>query len=516
MDIEGGGMPSSPAAPREYALAVNPEQDDKATEIKLASFARPHMRAFHYSWWSFFIAFFIWFAIAPLLPLIAKDLDLSKQDIWTTNICAVAFDIVMRFQFGAICDKFGARIPMGTVLMLASIPTACIGLVNSLTGLICIRLFIGLAGSTFVMCQCWTTRMFTKEIVGLCNGLVGGWGNVGGGATQLVMGTALFPLFKVIWGGDVTMAWRTVTLVPAFVAFCTGIIVIRTSDDCPRGMYKDLKKSGEMPEISAAASFRGGAVDINTWLLFIQYACCFGVELTVNNAAVTYFVDRFELEIESASAIASIFGFMNLFARGLGGYASDKANGYLKMRGRLLVQMALLICEAICIFIFAEMTNLIASIVMLTIFSIFVQGAEGSTYGIVPYVNKNAPGAVAGIVGAGGPTGAVSFGLVFRQLPNDPNKAFRIMAGVVLASGVVCAGINIKGHRGLLCGEDTDFADKIQVPAPEPDFEEDKAQVPAPEPVDEEKDKVPAPEPVDEEKDEVTAPEPVDEEKDAA
>lgn len=216
----------------------------------------------------------------------------------------------MRFVFGAVCDKYGARIPMGMVLMLASIPTACIGLVNSLTGLICIRLFIGLAGSTFVMCQCWTTRMFTKEIVGLANGLVGGWGNVGGGATQVVMGSLLFPLFKVIWGGDVTMAWRTVTIVPAVVAFSTGVIVILTSDDCPKGKYKDLKKSGEMPEISAAASFRGGAIDINTWLLFIQYACCFGVELTVNNAAVTYFVDRFELTIESASAIASIFGFM--------------------------------------------------------------------------------------------------------------------------------------------------------------------------------------------------------------
>ena len=52
-----------------------------------------------------------------------------------TNIFAVAFDICMRFVFGAVCDKYGARIPMGTVLMLASIPTACIGLVNSLTGL---------------------------------------------------------------------------------------------------------------------------------------------------------------------------------------------------------------------------------------------------------------------------------------------------------------------------------------------------------------------------------------------
>lgn len=110
------------------------------------------------AWWSFFIAFFIWFAIAPLLPMIKRDLKLSTQQIWTTNIAAVAFDVCMRFVFGALCDKYGARIPMGMVLMLASIPTALIGLVNSFAGLVCIRLFIGLAGSTFVMCQCWTTR----------------------------------------------------------------------------------------------------------------------------------------------------------------------------------------------------------------------------------------------------------------------------------------------------------------------------------------------------------------------
>jgi len=456
-----------------YALRVDPDQDDKATELRVCSFARPHMRAFHFAWWSFFIAFFIWFAIAPLLPVIKKDLKLSTQDIWTTNICAVAFDICMRFVLGAVCDKYGARVPMGIVLMLASIPTACIGLVNSLTGLICIRLFIGLAGSTFVMCQCWTTRMYTKEVVGVANGLVGGWGNVGGGATQLVMGTALFPLFVSLHNGDQSMAWRTVTLVPAAVAFCTGIIVIRFSDDCPRGNYKELKRSGEMPEVSAAASFRGGALDFNTWLLFFQYACCFGVELTVNNAAVSYFVNRFELTIETASAIASIFGFMNLFARGVGGWSSDKANTKLKMRGRILVQAGLLILEGVCIFIFAEMTDLAASIIMLTVFSIFVQGAEGSTYGIVPYVNRASPGAVAGIVGAGGPTGAVLFGLIFRSMPDNQNGAFRIMAAIVLASGVSSALITIKGHRGLLFGKEADHT-KLQIPvAEEPAAEEE-------------------------------------------
>lgn len=149
--------------------------------------------------------------------MIKRDLKLSTQQIWTTNIAAVAFDVCMRFVFGALCDKYGARIPMGMVLMLASIPTALIGLVNSFAGLVCIRLFIGLAGSTFVMCQCWTTRyvliflcisydhipnlthhmylylssnafrMFTKEICGLANGLVGGWGNVGGKSSEICM-----------------------------------------------------------------------------------------------------------------------------------------------------------------------------------------------------------------------------------------------------------------------------------------------------------------------------------------
>ena len=60
-------------------------------------------------------------------------------------------------------------------------------------------------------------------------------------------------------------------------------------------------------------------------------------------------------------------------------------------------------------------------------------------------------------------SGAVSFGLIFRALPENPNKAFRIMAGIVLASGVVSALITIKGHRGLLFGKDRELP-TIQVP----------------------------------------------------
>jgi NNP family nitrate/nitrite transporter-like MFS transporter len=229
----------------------------------------------------------------------------------------------------------------------------------------------------------------------------------------------------------------------------TGLIVLYTREDCPEGNYKELKKTGRMPEISAAASFRKGAVNFNTWLLYIQYGCCFGVELTMNNAAASYFVDEFGLTTATASAVASIFGFMNIFARGLGGWTSDKAMGKFGMKGRILTQMMFLLLEGGCIFIFAAMTELWSAILMLTIFSIFVQAGEGSMYGIVPYVDPAAPGAVSGIVGAGGPSGAVAFGFGFLFLSNIQHAYFLMASGVIF-SALLSLFINIKGHGGIL------------------------------------------------------------------
>jgi len=110
--------------------------------------------------------------------------------------------------------------------------------------------------------------MFTKEVVGTANALVGGWGNLGGGVTQLVMGSVLFPLFKL--GMSAEQAWRSVCVVPACVGIATGITILFISDDAPKGNYGEMKKNGTMPEVSAAASFRSGAMNFNTWLLFIQ------------------------------------------------------------------------------------------------------------------------------------------------------------------------------------------------------------------------------------------------------
>ena len=155
---------------------------------------------------------------------------------------------------------------------------------------------------------------------------------------------------------------------------------------------------------------------------------------------------------ESAGAIASIFGWINLFARGMGGVFSDALSESMGMRGRIIAQASLLLGEGICVLVFAQTDTLAGAIIVLVLFSLFVQSAEGTSFGIVPYINPPYTGSVTGIVGAGGNVGAVCYGLGFREL--SYSKAYNIMGYSVIASAILSACYSIKGHRGLLHGED--------------------------------------------------------------
>jgi NNP family nitrate/nitrite transporter-like MFS transporter len=294
--------------------------------------------------------------------------------------------------------------------------------------------------------------MFTNEVVGTANALVAGWGNLGAGVTQIIVGSLLFPLFRLFFDGDSEKAWRTVCIIPAVVAFITGIVVYRISDDCPKGNYSELKQRGEMEKNSYTRSFIAGASNVNTWFLAIQYACCFGVELTMINAAALYFRDEYGQTPESAAAIASIFGWVNLFARGIGGFLSDYANLTRGMKGRLWTNHCLLLGEGASVLIFAQTHSLAGSIIMMIVFSLFVQSSEGATYGIVPYVDPINVGCVTGIVGAGGNVGAVAFGLAFRQL-NNYRLAFIIMGCSILGSSMLSAIIFIQGQSNMWTNE---------------------------------------------------------------
>jgi NNP family nitrate/nitrite transporter-like MFS transporter len=458
-----------------YSVLVDPEKEDRAVEIALYSAARPHMRGFHFAWISFFVAFFAWFSITPLLSEVAASLNLTRKEIWTSSTLAVAGSAVTRILIGPVNDIYGARWTMFGTLVFSAIPCAIAGVaIQNAASLYVIRLLIGVAGSAFVTCQFWTSSVFVSEVAGTANSLAAGWGNLGGGVAQVVMGSLLFPLFKVIYGGEgygsatggyvnddtkdreydraSDLAWRTILVFPALLCLYMAYVCIRYCDDCPKGNFRKRKLLGLMPIESAKDAIRRGASNYNTWLLFLQYGCCFGVEITMTNAAALYFQEEFGQNTETAAAIASIFGWMNLFARGIGGFASDMASATYGMRGRLWVQVVTLVAEGGLVCVFSTTHTLAAAIVVMALFSIFVQAAEGSTFAIVPYVDYAVTGSIAGVVGAGGNVGGVAFSLFFREFEN--RDAFLAMGCIVLVSSFITALLAIPGHRSLVKGED--------------------------------------------------------------
>jgi MFS transporter, NNP family, nitrate/nitrite transporter len=390
--------------------------DNKATRIDLFSLRTVQMRTFHLTWLSFFLCFFGWFGIAPLMAVVREDLGLTKAEVGNTIIASVAITILVRLLIGPLCDKIGPRKTYTGLLALGSLPVMLIGLADSYESFLLFRLAIGAIGASFVITQYHTTVMFAPNVVGTANATTAGWGNLGGGVTQIVMPLLFAGI--VMFGAEEALGWRLAMVVPGFVLLGAAAAYWFLTTDTPDGNYDELRAAGALPaskDISAFRSFLSAARDPRVWALFVVYAACFGVELTINNIAAIYFFDRFELDLGTAGLIAGLFGLMNIFARTLGGLFSDRlaAKGGLSARVRFL--FAVLFLEGLALILFSQMTTLAVAVGAMVVFSLFVQMSEGATFGVVPFINRKALGAVAGIVGAGGNAGAVAAGFLFKS-----------------------------------------------------------------------------------------------------
>ena len=387
--------------------------ESKATRIGLFSVAKPHMRAFHMTWFAFFLAFFGWFGIAPLMALVRDDLGLTKTQIGNTIIASVAITIIARLMIGWLCDRIGPRLAYSGLLIIGSIPVMCIGLAQNYETFLLFRLAIGVIGASFVITQYHTSVMFAPNVIGTANATTAGWGNLGGGVTQMVMPLVL--ALVLMLGVGETLGWRVAMVVPGLALFFTGFAYFFLTQDCPDGNYCSLRAAGQMdPAASPKGSFWEVAKDHRVWALFVIYGACFGIELTINNVAALYYHDRFGLSIGVAGLIAGLYGTMNIFARTLGGVLGDKFGIKFGLRGRVMFMGTVLALEGLALVLFSQMASLVIAVGTMMIFALFVQMSSGATYSVVPFINRKALGTVAGIVGAGGNAGAVAAGFLFR------------------------------------------------------------------------------------------------------
>ncbi len=406
---------------------------NKATRIHFFTFSTPPMRAFHMTWFAFFLCFFAWFGIAPLMKVVRDELQLTKSQVGWCIIGSVAITILSRVLAGWLCDRFGPRLTYTAVLVLGSLPVMSIGLSHNFEMFLLFRVLIGAIGASFVITQYHMSVMFAPSCVGTANAVTAGWGNLGGGVVQIVM-PAVFAFLVGTLGLSEYWGWRACMIGAGVVCLLTGVAYYFLTQDLPEGNLRALRAAGLVPpEKTTRGTFWEACRDLRVWALFTLYGACFGIELTLDNVAHLYFTDYFGLDLYWAGIAAASFGTMNIFARALGGLLGDRCGRRWGLQGRVGWLFVVILLEGLSLMLFAGMPNLISALLVMLVFSLFVQMGCGATFAVVPFVNKRALGSVSGIVGAGGNAGAVAAGFLFKSDLSWPT-ALLILGGLVTAS----------------------------------------------------------------------------------
>ncbi|KAJ3675801.1 hypothetical protein LUZ60_004843 [Juncus effusus] len=391
------------------------DSDRRAMELQLLSFSSPHMRAFHLAWLSLFSCFISAFSVPPLLPV----MNVTEATVATASVVSLFAIFISRLIMGPPCDLLGPRVASAFVSLstaVLSVLVVLFGDVASPCGFIILRFVSGLSLANFVANQYWMSSMFAPSAVGLANAVSAGWANMGSAFAQLVMPLAYSCLLHV--GVVHTMALRLVILLPAGLQTASAMAVLFFAQDLPEGNFSVTKKKTKR---TGTENFwkiiKDGIGNYRGWILALTYGYCSGVELTMENNVAVYFRQKFNMGMETAGALASCFGMMNVISRPIGGMASDVMSDSFGMRGRLWALWLVQSVGAVMCLLLGRMSDGGASlgldVMVLVVFAFFIQAASGLTFGVVPFVSKRSLGVISGMTGSGGAVGAIVTQLLF-------------------------------------------------------------------------------------------------------
>ncbi|KAL4063927.1 major facilitator superfamily domain-containing protein [Scleroderma yunnanense] len=466
-----------------WDVVINPV-NLKCSSLPLFSLRNPYSINFHLAWLGFFVAFLSWFAFSPLIPdVIKQDLDLTSAQVGNSNVVSLCATLFVRIVAGPLVDRFGPRKVMASLLILGAIPSGLAGTAHTASSLYTIRFFIGILGATFVTCQAWTTAFFDKNVVGTANALAAGWGNSGGGVTFVVM-IALYNAL-VSDGLKPHVAWRAafaIVPVPILLTVAAAILIFGT--DHPTGKWSDRHKAimhgvsiddrkdnleqkddpqGIQVTVTPADPNMVSELDtaVNetltrevtlkvisaplTWLPALAYLTTFGYELAIDTNMANVLLSLYQSPTfgqTKAGYIASIFGFLNLFTRPLGGYFSDLIYKKWGVPGKKYLTIFLGVAQGLLslgLGLYIDNhhhPSLKVVVVLIVILAMACEAANGANFSLVPHCNPRSNGFMSGIVGAAGNLGGIIFALVFRFQPLPIGKAFWI-------SGIITVGINV-------------------------------------------------------------------------
>lgn len=463
--------------------------DANSSKLNLLSF-HGKTRVLHLSWFAFFLTFVVWFSHAPLMAAIRASLDLTDAQVTAILMVNVALTIPARIIVGMLVDHFGPKRVFSLLLFCSSIFCFLFALADNFQQLILFRFLLGFVGAGFVIGIRVISEWFPARQVGLAEGIYGGWGNFGSAAAALVL-----PSVALLFGGD--EGWRYAVAGTGVMTLIYAFIYYRCVQDTPEGStyFKPNKRGGlevtskrdfwfcmlmNIPLYGALAVLTSRLADLGllnqrvslfiylalivvyayqSWHLFkanlaifsakvpemhrykfkqvailnLTYLTTFGSELAVVSMLPLFFLDTFEVSPIMAGMLASAFALMNLVSRPFGGWFSDK----IGRRKSLMITLGGLGLGYIAMSQINSDWAIPAAVLVTMCCSFCVQAGSGAVFAMVPLVRRSLTGQIAGMVGAYGNVGAITFLAVLSVA--SPRIFFTVIALAAIVTFVaVC------------------------------------------------------------------------------
>jgi NNP family nitrate/nitrite transporter-like MFS transporter len=161
-------------------------------------------------------------------------------------------------------------------------------------------------------------------------------------------------------------------------------------------------------------------------ILSLSYFISFGSELAVVSMLPLFFIDTFSISLLQAGFLASGFAFMNIVSRPIGGLMSDRFSRKITM---IILMLGLMAGYVVMSRIDAHWPIYLA-VASCMCCSFFVQATEGAVFAMVPLIKRRLTGQIAGMTGAYGNVGGVTFLTVYSFV--SAQELFIVIAATTL------------------------------------------------------------------------------------
>ena len=494
------------------------------SKINLLSFTGK-IKILHMSWLAFFISFVVWFNFAPLMASIRETFGLSDQQVKLLLILNVALTIPARIIIGMLVDKYGPKITFSVLLALSGSICFLFAFADSYEKLTIYRFLLGFVGAGFVIGIRLVSEWFPANQVGTAEGIYGGWGNFGSAGAAMALPTIalwvggddgwrwaiaatglLALIFSFIFYFSVSnnpkgttyfrprnLGAMEVTSKGDFFLYCLmtaplylalGVLAWKIG---PANLNIFSKVETSVIYLSLLMMYAYQVLQIfrinrslfaanarpipeihrykfkQVAVLDLAYMVTFGSELAVISMLPLYFFDTFReslgLSMTQSALIASVFAGLNLIMRPAGGIISDKF-------GRKKSLVFILAGLAMGYFLMSRIDaswSIPAAIGAMIIASVFVNAGNGAVYAVVPLVKRRLTGQVAGMAGAYGNVGGVTFLTVLSFVSS---QTFFITIACAAMVVFLIALLVLEEPRGFIYEENEDGSiEKIAVGA---------------------------------------------------